>query len=80
VALRSLPAAEQSALTGAGALVADLEGRVSRLPDPPVDPRLAATGLWAALHGVVSLRLGRPAYRWPALARQVDQALRAVVR
>jgi AcrR family transcriptional regulator len=80
VAVRALPAAEESARTGGGALVADLAARVARLPDPPEDPRLAATGLWASRHGVVSLRLARPAYRWPALARQVDQALRAVVR
>jgi AcrR family transcriptional regulator len=43
------------------------------------DPFLAASTLWACLHGVITLRADRPAFRWPTLAdmigRLVDQAL-----
>jgi AcrR family transcriptional regulator len=43
------------------------------------DPFLAAATLWAALHGLVTLRLDRPAFPWPPLpdmiGRLVEQAL-----
>jgi AcrR family transcriptional regulator len=43
------------------------------------DPLLAASTLWACLHGVITLRADRPAFPWPPLAdmisRLVDQTL-----
>jgi AcrR family transcriptional regulator len=43
------------------------------------DPFLAASTLWACLHGVITLRADRPAFPWPPLAdmvsRLVDQML-----
>jgi AcrR family transcriptional regulator len=43
------------------------------------DPFLAASTLWACLHGVITLRADRPAFPWPPLAdmisRLVDQTL-----
>jgi AcrR family transcriptional regulator len=43
------------------------------------DPYLAASTLWACLHGVITLRADRPAFPWPPLAdmigRLVDQTL-----
>jgi AcrR family transcriptional regulator len=38
----------------------------------PADPFLAASTLWAALHGLVTLRASRPAFPWPPLADMID--------
>ncbi len=35
------------------------------------DPFLAAATLWAALHGLVTLRASRPAFPWPPLADMI---------
>jgi len=35
------------------------------------DPFLAASTLWASLHGLVSLRANRPAFPWPPLADMI---------
>ena len=35
------------------------------------DPFLAASTLWASLHGLVSLRASRPAFPWPPLADMI---------
>jgi AcrR family transcriptional regulator len=35
------------------------------------DPFLAASTLWAALHGLVTLRASRPAFPWPPLADMI---------
>jgi AcrR family transcriptional regulator len=35
------------------------------------DPFLAASTLWAALHGLVTLRVSRPAFPWPPLADMI---------
>jgi AcrR family transcriptional regulator len=35
--------------------------------DVGTDPYLAASSLWAWLHGIVTLRAARPAFRWPPL-------------
>jgi AcrR family transcriptional regulator len=40
------------------------------------DPYLAASTLWAWLHGIVTLRAARPAFRWPPL----EDMLASVVR
>jgi AcrR family transcriptional regulator len=37
----------------------------------PADPFLAASTLWAALHGLVTLRASRPAFPWPPLADMI---------
>jgi AcrR family transcriptional regulator len=36
------------------------------------DPFLAASTLWACLHGVITLRADRPAFPWPPLADMVS--------
>ncbi len=38
----------------------------------PTDPFLAASTLWACLHGVITLRADRPAFPWPPLANMVS--------
>jgi AcrR family transcriptional regulator len=46
----------------------------------PADPFLAASTLWAALHGLVTLRAARPAFPWPPLADMIDTISRQAVR
>jgi AcrR family transcriptional regulator len=38
----------------------------------PVDPVLAATGVWAAVHGVTSLLISLPGFPWPDIDELVD--------
>jgi len=38
----------------------------------PVDPVLAATGVWTAVHGVTSLLISMPGFPWPDVERLVD--------
>ena len=39
------------------------------------DPFRIATNIWAALHGMVTLRASLPSFPWPPLAEQVDEIL-----
>jgi Tetracyclin repressor-like, C-terminal domain len=39
------------------------------------DPRYVATALWAGLHGIVSLRLGKPGFPWPSVGTMIDTVL-----
>ncbi len=42
---------------------------------PLADARLIAIGLWAAVHGVVSLVISKPGFPWPPLDILVDHVL-----
>jgi AcrR family transcriptional regulator len=42
---------------------------------PGQDPRYVATALWVGLHGIVSLRLGKPAFPWPPVETMIDTLL-----
>ncbi len=42
----------------------------------PADPFLAASVLWASLHGLVTLRSSRPAFPWPPLADMIESIAR----
>ncbi len=42
---------------------------------PPGDPFAVAASVWAALHGVVSLRRAMPGFPWTPLEEQVDAIL-----
>ncbi|HEX9624298.1 MAG TPA: TetR/AcrR family transcriptional regulator [Streptosporangiaceae bacterium] len=44
------------------------------------DPELAATAIWTSLHGVVALRIAKPAYPWPELDQHVDAVLSSAWR
>ena len=46
---------------------------------PTDDPLRVTTNVWTALHGIVSLRGSLPGFPWPALERQVDDALVGLV-
>jgi AcrR family transcriptional regulator len=78
-ALRQLSAEDERALTAGSDLLGDLAALLVDLDPAPADPAVAALGVWTALHGVVSLRLSKPAYPWPGVERHVDAALGAVV-
>jgi AcrR family transcriptional regulator len=43
------------------------------------DPAVVATALWAGLHGIVDLRLGKPGFPWPPIDALVDRMLRGLV-
>ena len=47
---------------------------------PPADPHRVATGVWTALHGIVSLRGSVPGFPWPPLEQQVDDILAGLAR
>ena len=40
-----------------------------------IDPQLVATALWTGLHGLVALRIAKPAYPWPPLDDHVNAVL-----
>jgi hypothetical protein len=42
----------------------------------PVDPVVAATGVWAAVHGVTSLLISMPGFPWPDVEELVDHVCR----
>jgi hypothetical protein len=46
---------------------------------PHDDPAVVATVLWAGLHGIVDLRLGKPGFPWPPVEALVDRTLRGLV-
>lgn len=80
-ALRRLTVEQEVAMTEdsglldavAGVLADALEGR------PRTEAYDAALGLWTALHGVVALRLAKPAFPWPDLDAQVERAVDAAL-
>jgi AcrR family transcriptional regulator len=46
---------------------------------PRDDPMVVATVLWAGLHGIVDLRLGKPGFPWPPVDALVDRLLTGLV-
>jgi AcrR family transcriptional regulator len=46
----------------------------------PVDPVLAATGVWACVHGVTSLLVSLPGFPWPDIETLVDHATDVQIR
>jgi AcrR family transcriptional regulator len=68
---------QRDAVVGAGARAFQhLVDAVQRCIDAgafrPVDPVLAATGVWTAVHGVTSLLISMPGFPWPDVERLVD--------
>jgi AcrR family transcriptional regulator len=39
------------------------------------DPTMVALTVWAAMHGIVSLRVAKPAFEWPPIDDQIDRML-----
>jgi AcrR family transcriptional regulator len=74
---RTESAQQQDVVVGAGARAFQhLVEAVQRCIDDgafrPVDPVLAATGVWAAVHGVTSLLISLPGFPWPDIDTLVD--------
>ena len=74
---RNESAQQQDVVVGAGARAFQhLVDAVQRCIDAgafrPVDPVLAATGVWAAVHGVTSLLISLPGFPWPDIETLVD--------
>ena len=70
-------AQQRNVIVGAGARAFQhLVDAVQRCIDAgafrPVDPVLAATGVWAAVHGVTSLLISLPGFPWPDIETLVD--------
>jgi hypothetical protein len=45
----------------------------------PDDPFRLTSLVWAAVHGVVLLRIDRPNFRWPPLDEMIDDAVRRLL-
>lgn len=73
--LRQLTREQEAAMVAGTDLFDLLTGITAAVTAPGQDPVMAATALWAALHGVVTLRLAKPAYPWPPLREHVDAVL-----
>ena len=74
---RNDSAQQRNVVVGAGARAFQhLVDAVQRCIDAgafrPVDPVLAATGVWAAVHGVTSLLISLPGFPWPDIETLVD--------
>lgn len=59
--------------------VAAIEACVCARRAAQVQPRAAATRLWAALHGITVLRVSKKAFPWPPVGRLVDELLTDLV-
>jgi AcrR family transcriptional regulator len=53
------------------AVILDAVAQALAAAGSSADPFLAAATLWAALHGLVTLRASRPAFPWPPLADMI---------
>jgi AcrR family transcriptional regulator len=42
------------------------------------DPSLVALSVWAAVHGIVALRIAKPSFDWPPLEDDIDRMIRLV--
>jgi hypothetical protein len=78
-ALRQLTADQERAMTADSGLMDDVKALVAGVPGAAVPADLAAISLWSALHGLVALRLAKPAFDWPPVRRQVEAVLALVV-
>jgi AcrR family transcriptional regulator len=79
-AVRLLSEAETVAFSDGEAMLDRLRRLVAEMPgvaDETV-PSLALAA-WTGVHGVVSLRTGKPGYPWPPLAAHVDAVLAGVL-
>ncbi|MGH3222869.1 MAG: TetR/AcrR family transcriptional regulator [Streptosporangiaceae bacterium] len=54
------------------AMLRDTAAQALAAAGSTADPFLAASTLWAGLHGLITLRASRPAFPWPPLADMID--------
>jgi AcrR family transcriptional regulator len=82
---RTETAHQRDVVVGAGALAFQhLVDAVQRCIDAgafgPVDPVLAATGLWTAVHGITSLLISMPGFPWPDVDALTDHVSDVQIR
>lgn len=79
--LRGQPHPEWAALPGTPAftLIADTVAGALASAHPDADPFVAASMLWACLHGIIALRADRPAFPWPPLDAMIDSLVRQIL-
>lgn len=72
---------EWAALPGRPAftVIADTAAAALAGNHPDADPFVAASMIWACLHGIVALRADRPAFPWPPLADMIDSLIRQIL-
>jgi AcrR family transcriptional regulator len=74
------PNAEDLDVSGFAELVRNVERCIAAGAVAPVDPVLAATGLWVAVHGVTSLAIAMPTYAPQLLDPLLDHLLEVTLR
>jgi AcrR family transcriptional regulator len=77
-ALRQLSRDEELALTAGEDLLADLVSLLQAMPGAARadrDAARAALAVWSGLHGVVALRIAKPAYPWPPVEEHADAVI-----
>ena len=74
-ALRQLSTEQEAAMTRDSGLLDEVAALVAAQVPAPADPEVAALALWTSLHGLVALRLSKPAFPWPSLGRHVAAAV-----
>jgi AcrR family transcriptional regulator len=82
---RTESAQQRDVVVGAGArafqhLVEAVQRCVDAGAFGPVDPVLAATGVWTAVHGVTSLLISMPGFPWPDVEVLVDHVTDIQIR
>lgn len=58
-------------------LIREIPSQSGRVSD---DPERLSLLLWSGLHGVISLRINKPALEWPSATELADQITRAIIR
>jgi AcrR family transcriptional regulator len=82
---RTESAQQRDVVVGAGArafqhLVEAVQRCIDAGAFRPVDPVLAATGVWTAVHGVTSLLISMPGFPWPDVEVLVDHVTDIQIR
>ncbi|MDP9363725.1 MAG: TetR/AcrR family transcriptional regulator, partial [Chloroflexota bacterium] len=62
-----------------GSLVDGVAGVIAAGLAPPGDPLRLATGVWTALHGIVTLRAAVPMFPWPPVEDLIEDILVGLV-
>lgn len=77
--MRTLTREDDRAFSASSVLLDTFAEAMGDLRPRPADPAQSALAVWTALHGLVTLRVGRPGHAWPGQERHTDAVLAAVV-
>ncbi|MFN8075737.1 MAG: TetR/AcrR family transcriptional regulator [Kineosporiaceae bacterium] len=76
--MRTLAREDDRSFSASSVLLSTFADALSDLRPAPADPAQAALALWTALHGLVTLRVGRPGHAWPGQDRHTDLLVTAL--